>query len=645
MGNQCDPREPVNIGAQCPVQEADDHSVVALAPGGLPDSHDIARRLALATVLTDLSRGFLDTADLDPMIDRSLRKAGEAAGADRAYLFELAPDQSLMSNTHEWCALGVSGQMGNFQQVRTADYVWWMDRMRAGELVFIEDREDLREIDPAEYASLVEQEILSLVTIPFERGGSLAGFVGFDVCHEAAPWSPDSLALLRHLTDLLAGALRRRDTEDALRASEERFRKLVANSFDLVVVIGADGLCEYTSPASLRMLGFRPDEITGREAIGFVHPDDAPTAFERLGRATSWSTPQLPRALRLRHKDGHWVDAEVVASNLTDDPAVRGIVLNVRDISERVTVEANLHEAEARFAAAFEAAPIGMALVGPDERLLRVNRALADLFGVPEESLRGVGLCEHCGFLPGESPIDAARTELTSGATSFTEERALTDPDGGRLWVRIGVSAVYDDRGSLTCYVLQVEDVTARRDLEARLAHEAAHDSLTGLPNRKRLLDELDAALARSRRSGRAVAMLFVDLDGFKSVNDTFGHAAGDELLGEVARRLRHAVREIDLPARFGGDEFAVVCTDIGSADDAIEIAKRVRHSLGEPFMAEGEPVVIGASIGVAVATHGSDRATLMRQADEAAYAAKLAGRNRCELYRDGSSTPSSRRN
>ncbi len=206
--------------------------------------------------------------------------------------------------------------------------------------------------------------------------------------------------------------------------------------------------------------------------------------------------------------------------------------------------------------------------------------------------------------------------------------------NGGVVWADTSISVVRDSGGRPVHGVLQLVDVTGRRQAEELLAHHALHDSLTGLPNRRLLEDRLEQALSRARRHGSAVAVLFVDLDQFKTVNDSAGHSVGDELLRVAAERLSGHLRATDSAARFGGDEFVVVCEEIGGDHELLVVADRLLAAMAEPFRVGDEEFVLGASIGIAVSAEGEDSAeALLRDADLAMYEAKDRGRARCVVF------------
>ncbi|GIU90638.1 MAG: hypothetical protein KatS3mg010_1737 [Acidimicrobiia bacterium] len=201
------------------------------------------------------------------------------------------------------------------------------------------------------------------------------------------------------------------------------------------------------------------------------------------------------------------------------------------------------------------------------------------------------------------------------------------------MWGRIGVALVKDPDGTPMYAIGTVEDVTERRRLESRLAYDATHDSLTGLPERTLVLELLGQALNAARRRHTSVAVLFLDLDWFKRVNDSLGHAAGDEALRQLATRLQGVLRESDIAGRIGGDEFVVLCPDLAEPSDVWHVADRVTAIFDEPFSVEGVEVFLSASVGVAVSDGKTDAEELLRQSDAAAYRAKRRGRRRYEVF------------
>lgn len=209
-------------------------------------------------------------------------------------------------------------------------------------------------------------------------------------------------------------------------------------------------------------------------------------------------------------------------------------------------------------------------------------------------------------------------------------EKTYLRKDGSLLWVCEALGVVKDRQGQPERVVAVVQDITGRKALEARLSHDAMHDALTGLPNRLMFHDRLNQVLESARRRDGLAGVLFLDLDGFKSVNDTLGHAAGDELLQLVARRLESCVRAEDTVARIGGDEFGVVLATVAQAGDCERVAAKILEALAQPFTLAAREVRISASVGGALfPTHGQDMDSLLARADTGMYAAKHEGKGR----------------
>ncbi len=290
---------------------------------------------------------------------------------------------------------------------------------------------------------------------------------------------------------------------------------------------------------------------------------------------------------------------------------------------------------EDRFRVVFEHAPFGM-LVGDlaGERVVSVNPALCALLRRDEAELCATGWrsITHPDDIDREAQ---AYERIAAGDLSpFTIEKRFLLPDGEALWAMFSATAVVDGPDRPALLIAQVVDLTDHKAAEARLAHQALHDHLTGLPNRALFLDRAERAIALGRPPGAGVAILFLDLDRFKVINDSLGHEAGDKLLRATAARLAEAIRPSDTLARFAGDEFAVLCEGVASVEDAVGVAGRLQASLEVPVALGTAEVVISASVGVAM-PRGRDVTAdvLLRDADTAMYLAKDLGRGRVEIF------------
>jgi diguanylate cyclase (GGDEF)-like protein/PAS domain S-box-containing protein len=316
------------------------------------------------------------------------------------------------------------------------------------------------------------------------------------------------------------------------------------------------------------------------------------------------------------------VGASVVTWRLNEDMRAR---MGESDRQARETAE--------RFRHAFEGGVSGMALVGADGRYLQVNHALSEMTGYSQDELLATTFqaITHPDDLP--SGLEQHRAIVAGTYDTFETEKRYVHREGHEVWVQLGVSAIRGENGEVRYFIAQTHDVTQQRRFQDELAHRALHDPLTGLPNRALFRDRLHHALVRMRRHSAHVAVLFVDLDRFKLVNDGMGHAAGDAVLLEAARRLTEAARAEDTIARFGGDEFTILCDDAGE-EGARMVADRVMAAFTRPFEADGREFHLSASVGIRVndlATADPD--TLLRDADVALYCAKENGRGRIEVF------------
>jgi diguanylate cyclase (GGDEF)-like protein/PAS domain S-box-containing protein len=275
-----------------------------------------------------------------------------------------------------------------------------------------------------------------------------------------------------------------------------------------------------------------------------------------------------------------------------------------------------------RFKAAFDEAPVGMALASLERehagRYLQVNEALCDLTGYPAHKLLGMTFRQ----LTHPDEQDETPTLLTELGVGCPQENRIVRADGETIWVRVSVSAVAEGDGGVA--IVHVQDITASKETQQQLTLRALYDPLTGLANRDLLMDRLQLALRSLRREPGRVAVFYLDLDGFKAINDSLGHEAGDRMLQEVASRLARVLRRQDTLARFGGDEFVAVCPDVGDAASAGRLARRLVKGVGAPLILAGQMLHPQISVGVATTTvPAALPRALLHEADTAMYAAK----------------------
>jgi diguanylate cyclase (GGDEF)-like protein/PAS domain S-box-containing protein len=402
-------------------------------------------------------------------------------------------------------------------------------------------------------------------------------------------------------------------------------------------VVEADGTLRYASPSTDSMLGYVPGGTLGRNAFDLVHPDDQVAALE--GFDSTMSSPDsrpLPLLVRLRRADGGWQQTEIIATNHLDDDNVRGLLVNIRDVERSMRTEEALRESEAHHRLIVELAREGIWTTDANGQTTFANRAMAKMLDTTVTEM-----LEHrmLDFMDNETRA-AATHSLDRFKTALAQEHDVqfTTRTGRRVWTRMNTSPITNHLGEYLGAVALVTDITERRVLEQRLEADARRDGLTGVANRTALFEALAVKLA----AGRLVAALYIDLDGFKNVNDAFGHAVGDEVLRTVAARLSGVVRAGDIVARVGGDEFVVVSDSFEHPGEAVALGCRIRDVLARRVSFSTTHIEVGASVGIAfVGNAGGDSDSLLSDADQALYCAKRAGRGCVELSR-GSATTSS---
>lgn len=557
----------------------------------------------------------------------------------------------------------------------------------------------------------------------------------------------------------------RRRGEEELREAEERFR----GAFDgaatgMALSTPQEGRFVQVNAAMCEMLGRSKEELLASTFRDITHPDDVGASADNIGRLVSGAVESYQLEKRYIHKDGRTVWGSINASLVRDAAGhPRYLIAHIQDITERKRAEEELRESEERFRRAFEDASAGVALVSLDNHYLRVNRALCEMLGYPEEELVGKRSLDITH--PDDQALSRGRARwllAKDGRSTHSIEERYIRKDGGVVWAISEVSLIRDSRGEPSHFVSQFHDITGRRraqkslraseeryrtvverttdgiyiydfrtkrilesntslqnmlgytpeelssmtiydliansresidrntpriserrsvflgerryrhkdgslkavessvtlipygneaegacciirditehkTLEEQLSYQAFHDSLTGLPNRALFTERVEHALARARRRKNKVAVLFMDFDNFKDVNDSLGHDAGDRLLISIAGILRRTIRPGDTVTRLGGDEFTVLLEEVANTRGAIQVAERIEEALRAPIIIEEHELFVGVSIGITTSVSGRESPeTLLRHADLAMYKAKGAGKSRHEVFTPG---------
>jgi diguanylate cyclase (GGDEF)-like protein/PAS domain S-box-containing protein len=456
-------------------------------------------------LVASIAARFVDVGadEVHEAVGHALAELGAYCGADRAWIFQLHPDGRHVEYTHEWCAPGISSEIDEMKGLPIEDLPGFAGWIGDPQPLLIRSVANMSPALRSEQRVLADQGIRSLAAQAMFVRGELYGLIGLDAVTDEVTWPDHVVSSLVACANIFGSALRRCEAEAALSMNEARFRAMFEQALDGVRVVDADLRIVYASPAVTRITGYTAEEL--REPgvrLLLIHPDDRDLVEESRTELRDNPGRTVTGTYRMLRPDGTWVHIEECSTNLLHDPAVRGVVMNMRDVTER-----HLHELE--------------------------------------------------------------------------------------------------------------------------LVAQARRDPLTALPNRLLFEELLDAALARVQLTGAHLAVLSLDLDRFKLVNESLGHRTGDAVLHEAAARLRAALRGGDVVARVGSDEFVMLCEPV-DPDELGELTERVLEAFRAPFTIEGHPVYTTVSMGYSTSDRGdASRAVLMRQADAALTLAKQSGGNR----------------
>jgi diguanylate cyclase (GGDEF)-like protein/PAS domain S-box-containing protein len=418
-----------------------------------------------------------------------------------------------------------------------------------------------------------------------------------------------------------------KQAREALRQSEEKFSKAFQTSpYAISISRLEDGVFLEVNDAFVSMTGFSREELIGASAISlrlWVHEADR----DRVTSAAREGRPMVGQELLFRVKNGD-LRTGLFSTQLINLSGVPCLLSSIEDITRRRQAE---HELQSNRRLLSELIEHGAAVIfvkDRDGRYELVNRKWEDVSGIKRED--AIGRTDEELFPEpmaaewrlGDLRVMESRIELET-------EQTIEGPQGKRSFIT-NKFPIYEDDGTVHGICGMVTDITARKETEERIRYLATHDALTGLPSLGLAKDRVTMALGMGRRQVTSVGVMFVDLDGFKTVNDTHGHEAGDRVLQEAARRMVSCVRETDTVARVGGDEFLVVLTGLHSPEDAARIAAKMVSRLGEPVDLDGgQQTSTGASIGIAMCSQcGEDPERLIKMADDAMYRVKNSGKN-----------------
>ena len=492
----------------------------------------------------------------------------------------------------------------------------------------------------------LEFVLLSLVSVRGKEVGSpievrvdtATGWRLVELVGTPVSWFEDGAVLLclRDLTE-------RRRFELA-HHHDARLRSLVHNSSSITMLVSPSGTVESVSGALTRLLGHDPELVEGKPLAELVSEPDRSTLDAAFECASSGATAANPVTVRLalnHHGTDETVPFELALVNLIDDPTVGGYIVSGHDVTVQMLTELEVRKALSLLTATLDSTADGIVVVDGAGRIVSCNRRFSEMLRLSGPIRPGASPAAVTTFFEDKLVLpELFLSKLKELAGNCEAESCdVLEFVDGRVFECVSMPQRVD--GTVVGRVWSFRDTTDRKQLEERLSHQAFHDSLTGLGNRTLFQDRLQHAMTRMDRTHNQLAVLFLDVDNFKVVNDTLGHSAGDALLQATAEVLVGCLRESDTAARLGGDEFGVVVEEIGDRYEVVKLVERILIAARRPFAVGGQVVTTTVSIGITFYRPGVSSDQLLRNADRAMYAAKERGRNRYAEFEDGMSAAS----
>lgn len=426
----------------------------------------------------------------------------------------------------------------------------------------------------------------------------------------------------------------------ALKESAARFQEITDTLGEGIYVTDMSGVITFINPEALRLLDWRKRDLIGKSAHALFHYKKVDHSHYAEHECLLCNVMNSGQAVKtsdevLWRRDGQPIHIDVTSVPIIRDQQVCGAVVVFDDISNRKKTESALRASEKSFREIMEFAPIGMAIVSLEGRFTKVNQALCNIVGYSNDALVATTFQEitHADDLAKD--LEYVHQLLDGKINAYQMEKRYIRRDKAVVWVQLSVSIFRDEENAPQYFIAQIEDITARKHQYDEVTQEAYFDALTGLPNRRMLLSRLHQVHARLPQAKQSAALLFLDIDHFKQINDTLGHDVGDVILKEVSTRLQGCLRQSDTVSRLGGDEFVMLLPELTQRDDAEHVAQKILNSFVLPVQVNERSIHIGVSIGVAVCAAGTQVTVTewMKQADIAMYEAKGAGRNGYHVY------------
>jgi len=584
----------------------------------------------------------LDTGDCSEQLQTNISELPDAVGCDSAFLCLISEDGRTIETVYASKTGFAQCSPEVLKGENLGDWPWLVKRLGHLSVVEVNDTLAGSKVAKAELGRLSELKIGSTLILGFAVQGEIAGFLAFANEQNLESWDANLHLLIKLIGASLATGMERLKDQGILNELKERH--------ELVSLTANDGIWDFDgqtkqidlSPRWRRMLGYKEDdEDVMLDWYHLVHPDDMARVQARMREHLEGKLPFFDSMHRMKHQNGEWRWMSSRAKAVQDENGRLLRLLGVEvDITERKLYEDALFREKESAQITLQSIGDGVITTDAENKVEYVNPVAEDLTGWKVDDASGRSIDEIFRAFheetcePLENPL--AVSIRRDRAIKSVRPTLLIRRDGNELYIESTASPIRDGKGTVTGGVLVFHDVSESRELNRRLSYHASHDILTGLVNRREFENRLERALKSARARETSYALLYLDLDQFKIVNDSCGHSAGDALLGQLGALLKSKIRWRDTLARLGGDEFGVLLESC-SLDEAMQTAEALRVAIGDyKFSWDDRTFRLGVSIGVVpITADNEDVAALLSAADSACAAAKEAGRNRIHSFQE----------
>lgn len=567
--------------------------------------------------------------DIDNSINNTLKNLGEVLNANRAYLFLFKENYSLMDNTHEWCANGVNHEIDNLRDEATEPFKWWLKQCKELKPIIVEDINKLPLEAANEKLSLQKQQIKSLMVYQIVSKGTLIGFVGIDMVEKKIKWSETHHSFVKITAEAISLAFdKKTDSEKIIDAYDDIALTLNSASNGILVTNEYGNISLYnknfiymweieessmnlnTYLELLKMLSYK---ILNYKKV-----------FNSVQFLINNHSAELTFITFL--KNGKIF--EISSMPRIKDELFKGRVFTFRDVTKKIAGEKELELA----AKVFENSLDGIIISDSKANIIKANNSFLNITGYEMGDIIG----HPPSVLQSSWHDDKFYNRLWNKLQkdSIWEGEIKNSKKNGEMYISLStIILIKDNEENITNYICIIRDITKIKESQERIEYLAYYDSLTNLPNRALFMELFKQGLLYCKRNKRKSALLFIDLDSFKYVNDTYGHQVGDLLLKKVSTILSNCVRTSDTVSRLSGDEFTVIVRNIDDKNDIITIADKIIEKLSKPIIINNISLNIGSSIGASIYPDDAQEADkLIKIADSAMYKAKENGKNRLEF-------------